>query len=75
MKIKEIFKKYDEKRFRSMEQECANWIEKSVNNTLISCGGGFYKVKNIKKIGIVVLLDASFEWIHNRLLTAPNSKP
>jgi len=30
MKIKEIFKKYDEKRFRSMEQECANWIEKSV---------------------------------------------
>ncbi len=71
---KRDIKKYDEKRFRSMEQECANWIEKSVNNTLISCGGGFYKVKNIKKIGIVVLLDASFEWIHNRLLTAPNSK-
>jgi shikimate kinase len=74
MKIKEIFKKYGEKRFRSLEQECANWIEKSVENTLISCGGGFYKVKNIKKLGTIVLLDASFEWIYNRLLTAPNSK-
>ena len=74
MKIKEIFKKHGEKRFRSLEQECANWIEKSVENTLISCGGGFYKVKNIKKLGTIVLLDASFEWIYNRLLTAPNSK-
>jgi len=74
MKIKEIFKKYGEKKFRSLEQECANWIEKSVDNTLISCGGGFYKVKNIKKLGIVVLLNAPFEWIYNRLLTAPNSK-
>jgi len=74
MKIKEIFKKYGEKKFRSLEQECANWIEKSVDKTLISCGGGFYKVKNLKKLGTVVLLDASFEWIYNRLLTAPNSK-
>jgi len=74
MKIKEIFKKYGEKKFRSLEQECANWIEKSVENTLISCGGGFYKVKNIKKLGTIVLLDASFDWIYNRLLTAPNAK-
>ncbi len=74
MKIKEIFKKYGENRFRSLEQECANWIENSVENTLISCGGGFYKVNNINKLGVVVLLDASFDWIYNRLLTAPNSK-
>ena len=72
--IKKIFKKQGEKYFRSLEQDCANWIEKSVDNTLISCGGGFYKVDNLKKLGTVVLLDASFEWIYNRLLTAKNSK-
>jgi shikimate kinase len=72
--IKKIFKKQDEEYFRSLEQDCANWIEESVDNTLISCGGGFYKVNNLKKLGTVVLLDASFEWIYNRLLTAKNSK-
>ncbi len=74
MTIKEIFKKYGEKKFRSLEQECANWIEKSVDNSFISCGGGFYKVNNLKKLGTVVLLDASYEWIYNRLSTAKNAK-
>jgi len=74
MKIKEIFKEYGEAKFRSLEQECADWIEKSVDNTLISCGGGFYKVNNLKKLGTVILLDASYDWIYNRLATAPNSK-
>ncbi len=73
-KIKTIFEKEGEEYFRTLEQECANWIEKSVNNTLISCGGGFYKVKNLKKLGTVVFLDASFDWIYNRLSTAENSK-
>jgi shikimate kinase len=45
-----------------------------VKSTLISCGGGFYKVNNLKKLGTVVLLDASFEWIHKRLKNAKNSK-
>ena len=74
MKIKDIFKEHGEKQFRLLEQECANWIEKSVENSLISCGGGFYKVNNLKKLGTVVLLEASYEWIYNRLLTASNSK-
>ena len=72
--IKKIFKKNGENSFRFLEQDCANWIEKSVDNTLISCGGGFYKVKNLKKLGKIILLDASFNWIYNRLLTANNSK-
>jgi len=72
-KISKIFKKYGESYFRALEQETANWLENCVANTLISCGGGFYKVKNINKIGKVVLLDASFDWIYNRLKTAPNS--
>jgi len=72
--VKKIFEKKGEAYFRQCEQQTADWIEQCVKGTLISCGGGFYKVKNISKLGTVVLLDASFEWIHNRLKTAKNSK-
>ena len=73
-KVKKIFAKKGEAYFRAQEQATADWIEKCVNGTFISCGGGFYKVDNLKKLGTVVLLDASFEWIHNRLKTAKNAK-
>jgi len=72
--VKKIFAKHGETYFREQEQATADWIEKCVNDTFISCGGGFYKVNNLKKLGTVVLLDASFEWIHNRLKTAKNSE-
>ncbi len=72
--VKKIFEKKGEAYFRQQEQVTADWIEKCVKGTLISCGGGFYKVNNLKKLGTVVLLDASFEWIHNRLKTAKNSE-
>ena len=73
-KVKKIFAKKGEAYFREQEQETADWIEKCVQGTFISCGGGFYKVNNLKKLGTVVLLDASFEWIHNRLKSAKNSE-
>ncbi len=72
--VKRIFEKYGEEYFRAAEQATADWIEHSVRGTLISCGGGFYKVNNLKNLGTVVLLDASFEWIHRRLKNAKNSK-
>jgi len=72
--VKTIFAKKGEAYFRAQEQETANWIEKCVTGTMISCGGGFYKVDNLKKLGKVVLLDASFDWILKRLKTAKNSK-
>lgn len=72
--VKKIFAKKGEGYFRELEQQTADWIEKCVTGTMISCGGGFYKVNNLKKLGTVVLLDASFEWIHNRLKTAKNAK-
>ena len=72
--VKKIFKKFGEEYFRDQEQQTANWIEHSVKGTLISCGGGFYKVHNLKKLGKVVLLDASFNWIHNRLKSAKNAE-
>ena len=73
-RIVKLFEKYGENYFRQKEQETATWLEKKVKGTLISCGGGFYKVNNINKIGKVVLLDASFEWIYNRLKSAKNSE-
>ncbi len=72
--VKKIFEKKGEAYFREQEQVTADWIEACVTGTLISCGGGFYKVNNLKKLGTVVLLDASFEWIYNRLKTAKNAK-
>ena len=72
--VKKIFSKKGEAYFRGQEQATADWIEACVQGTFISCGGGFYKVNNLKKLGTVVLLDASFEWIHNRLKTAKNSE-
>ena len=73
-RVKEIFEEEGEKKFRKLEEECAKWIESSVNHTFISCGGGFYNVKNLKKLGTVILLDASYDWIYNRLSTADNAK-
>lgn len=72
--IKKIFEKEGEAYFRAQEQATADWIEKCVDETLISCGGGFYKVNNLKALGTVVLLDAPFEWIHKRLKNAKNAK-
>lgn len=73
-KVKKIFDEEGEAYFRVLEQETANWISANVTGTLISCGGGFYKVKNLKSIGTVVLLEASYEWIYNRIITSPNAE-
>jgi shikimate kinase len=72
--IKKIFKKEGEAAFRRLEQETADWIECCVDRTLISCGGGFYKVSNLDRLGTVVLLDASYDWIYRRLSTAKNAQ-
>jgi shikimate kinase len=73
-KIKKIFQEEGEKYFRSLERDVAKWLEKSVKNTLISTGGGFYKVDNLKKIGTIVLLDSPFEKILERIHNHPNAK-
>ncbi|BCD59978.1 MULTISPECIES: shikimate kinase [unclassified Nitratiruptor] len=73
-KIKKIFKKKGEKYFRKLEQKTADWLASSVKNSIISTGGGFYKVKNIKDIGIVVYLQADFDWIYERITKSKNAK-
>ena len=73
-KIKTIFSEDGEPYFRTLEKKCALWLEKSVQNTIISTGGGFYRQENLKKIGRVVLLDSSFDGIYKRLKNHPNSE-
>ncbi|MBA1433484.1 MAG: shikimate kinase [Epsilonproteobacteria bacterium] len=72
-KIKEIFESEGEKYFRKLEKNIAKWLEKSVKNTLISTGGGFYKQENLKKIGTIVLLDSPFDAIIKRIKEHPNA--
>ncbi len=73
-KIKKIFEDSGETHFRKLEKNIASWLEKSVKNTLISTGGGFYKQKNLKKIGIVILLDSPFDAIIKRIKEHPNAQ-
>ena len=72
-KIKNIFQEEGEEYFRQLEKNIAKWLENSVQNTLISTGGGFYKQKNLKKIGIIVLLDSPFDAIIKRIKSHPNA--
>ena len=53
-KIKEIFAKFGEDEFRKIEKKLAKFIEKNVDNAIISTGGGFYKVPNLKKLGTII---------------------
>ena len=73
-KIKDIFADEGEAYFRELERKCALWLESSVSNSIISTGGGFYKQKNIKKIGKIIYLKSSFEGILKRLHEHPNAK-
>ena len=73
-KIKKIFETDGEPYFRDLEKDISLWLQKSVKNTLISTGGGFYKVKNLKKIGTIVLLDSPFEKIIQRIKEHPNAE-
>jgi len=73
-KIKDIFREDGEAYFRDLEKKTAKWLEKSVTDAIISTGGGFYKVKNLKKIGKIILLDASFDYIYQQILAHPNAK-
>jgi shikimate kinase len=72
-RIKKIFQEEGEEYFRNLEKKVAVWLEKSVRNTLISTGGGFYKQKNLKKIATVVFLDSPFDDIIKRIKKHPNA--
>ncbi|MDP2076545.1 MAG: shikimate kinase [Sulfuricurvum sp.] len=71
--VKEIFAKEGEEYFRNLERKTARWLKKKVEGTIISTGGGFFKVPAIKKVGTIVLLNAPFETIYERILSHPDA--
>jgi len=71
-RIKTIFEEDGEEYFRNLEKKTAKWLEDNVTNTIISTGGGFYKVENLNKIGKVIYLESSFEGIITRIKSQPN---
>lgn len=73
-KIKEIFAEFGEEYFRKQEKNLAIFLEKSVKNAVISTGGGFYRVPNLKKIGKIIYLKSDFESIINTINSSPNAQ-
>lgn len=71
-KIKDIFADEGEPYFRDLEKKCALWLEQSIDNTIISTGGGFYRQENLKNIGTVIYLKSSFQGILNRIHNSEN---
>lgn len=66
LEIKEIFAKYGEEYFRNLEQELRDELA-TKGDLIISCGGGFANLEDLRKMGFVVFLDLSFYKIANRL--------
>ena len=50
LKVKEIFEKKGEEYFRKSEAKLAKKLTKNVKSSVIAAGGGFAKVKGLKKI-------------------------
>ncbi|CAK8723651.1 shikimate kinase [Candidatus Electrothrix aarhusensis] len=74
MKIRNIFTAQGETEFRRMEQKAADWLEYHVSGTVVSTGGGFFKVSNLKRLGKVVYLHSTVVDIYNSICNHPNAK-
>lgn len=74
MTIQEIFNQHGEPYFRNLEKKTGLWLENSVSTTIISTGGGFVNVPNLKNIGVVIHLYSDFEHIITSILDHPNAE-
>lgn len=73
-RIRDIFKEEGEPFFRELERSTAGWLEKNVSGSVISTGGGFVNVPNIKDIGVVVYLHSDFDSIVKGINNHPNGE-
>ena len=73
-KVKKIFSESGEPHFRKLEKKVANWLAKQVKNTIVSTGGGFYNVPNIRKVGTVIYLHSDFDQILAAIQAHPNAR-
>lgn len=75
-KIEEIFNKFGESHFRSLE---TNALKENIkDNLVISCGGGIIKKienKEIMKNGLVIYLNTPLDLIEEHLKNSSNKRP
>lgn len=74
MKIRKIFQLHGEPYFRQLEQQTADWLRENVHNSIVSTGGGFFKVKHLGEQDTIVYLHSSLENIVNSMLAHPKAK-
>jgi shikimate kinase len=74
MKIRDIFAAQGEVYFRQLEQQAANWLEQQVTGTIVSAGGGFFKVNNLKRLGQVIYLHSDLDGILATMRSHPNAE-
>lgn len=70
--IRTLFATRGESVFRGLEQQVADWLERSVDHTVVSTGGGFFMVRNLAALGHIFFLDADFDHIYQRLSIQDN---
>jgi len=71
MKIADIFATHGETYFRALEGRVAQWLAECVTATIVSTGGGFAAVADLRRVGTVVHLHSDFDAI----ITAVKSHP
>ncbi|MCG8614763.1 MAG: shikimate kinase [Desulfobacterales bacterium] len=74
MKIRKIFAKQGEASFRQLEQRAADWLETRVTGTVVSTGGGFFMVNNIRRTGRVIYLHSTVESIISAIKNHPKAE-
>lgn len=72
-KIRTIFAEYGEPYFRALEQRTADWLRHYVRNTIVSTGGGFFMVNNLRETGRIVYLHSSLDGILSALHRHPKA--
>lgn len=73
-RIRKIFKDDGEQSFRMLEQKTAEWLQDHAREAVISTGGGFIGVPNIRKLGTLVYLHSDFEAIITSIKAHPNAR-
>ncbi|MCW5200664.1 shikimate kinase [Desulfobulbus sp. F4] len=73
MKIRQIFAEQGESCFRQLEQRAADWLEHHVSGTVVSAGGGFFMVNNLRRLGQVIYLHSPLEAILESMSCQPNA--
>ena len=73
MKIRKIFKIHGEQYFRDLEQRAADWLRLNVSNTIVSTGGGFFKVRKLGGKDRIVYLHSSLDMILGAIRSHPKA--